>query len=76
MYFACFRSRNATKEETVVLTGEDAVEQARRYAAEDAEFRCFACALKLAIAYASNVGGTGTMIGCGSNIVLKGMGDS
>jgi sodium-dependent dicarboxylate transporter 2/3/5 len=43
---------------------------------EDKEFRCFAASLKLCVAYASNVGGTGTLIGCGPNIVLKGMADS
>jgi sodium-dependent dicarboxylate transporter 2/3/5 len=43
---------------------------------EDKEFKAFACALKLCVAYASNVGGTGTLIGCGPNIVLKGMADN
>ena len=44
----------------------------RTYAKEDAEFRNFACALKLSVTYASNVGGLGTIIGCGPNIVFKG----
>ena len=54
----------------------DASERKRQYDNEDAEFKSFACALKLCVAYASNVGGTGTLIGCGPNIVLKGMADS
>ena len=64
------------EEKTVFLSAEETADQALRYAAEDSEFRLFACALKLSVAYASNVGGTGTMIGCGPNIVLKGMVDS
>jgi di/tricarboxylate transporter len=44
----------------------------KQYAKEDAEFRNFACALKLSVTYASNVGGLGTIIGCGPNIVFKG----
>jgi Na+/H+ antiporter NhaD/arsenite permease-like protein len=47
-------------------------EQQRIYDLEDAEFRNFACALKLSVTYASNVGGLGTIIGCGPNIVFKG----
>jgi len=75
--YVCSRAKRINDEEkTVFLSAEDVADQAKRYAAEDEEFRLFACALKLSVAYASNVGGTGTMIGCGPNIVLKGMADS
>ena len=55
---------------------EESSERERQYAIEDEEFKKFSCALKLVVAYASNIGGTGTMIGCGPTIVLKGMVDS
>ena len=42
------------------------------YAKEDNEFRLFACALKISVSYAASIGGTGTLIGSGPNIVLKG----
>jgi solute carrier family 13 (sodium-dependent dicarboxylate transporter), member 2/3/5 len=54
----------------------DSGERKRQYDREDDEFRKFSSALKLCVAYASNVGGTGTLIGCGPNIVMKGMADS
>lgn len=44
----------------------------RQYLKEDEEFRNFACALKLGIAFASNVGGLGTLVGSGPSIVFKG----
>jgi len=43
---------------------------------EDSEFRCFACALKLGVSYSASIGGMGTIIGSGPNIVLKGQLDS
>jgi len=43
-----------------------------QYAKEDDEFRLFACALKISVSYAASIGGTGTLIGSGPNIVLKG----
>jgi len=43
-----------------------------QYANEDSEFRLFSCALKLSVSYAASIGGTGTLIGSGPNIVLKG----
>jgi sodium-dependent dicarboxylate transporter 2/3/5 len=48
----------------------------RQYEQEDTEFRSFACALKLSVTYASNVGGLGTIIGCGPNIVFKGQAEA
>jgi len=50
--------------------------QQQQWAKEDAEFKNFACSLKLCVAFAANVGGVGTLIGCGPNIVLKGQADS
>lgn len=41
-------------------------------AKSDRMFMNFRKALKLSIPYASSIGGTGTLIGCGPNIVLKG----
>ena len=49
--------------------------QEKQWAKEDTEFSKFACSLKLCVAFAANVGGVGTLIGCGPNIVLKGMVD-
>ena len=48
----------------------------KKWEQEDREFTNFACALKLCVAFAANVGGVGTLIGCGPNIVLKGQADS
>lgn len=39
----------------------------------DKDFMQFRKALKIGIPFASNIGGLGTIIGCGPNIVLKGM---
>jgi len=50
--------------------------QEKQWAKEDQEFSQFACSLKLCVAFAANVGGVGTLIGCGPNIVLKGQVDS
>ncbi|ESN92180.1 hypothetical protein HELRODRAFT_103893 [Helobdella robusta] len=36
------------------------------------KFSLFRTALKLSIPFASSIGGTGTLIGCGPNIILKG----
>ena len=47
----------------------------RQWEKEDKEFKQFSCALKLSIAFAANVGGIGSLIGCGPNIVLKGQVD-
>ena len=47
-------------------------QQEEQWAKEDKEFSQFSCALKLCVAFAANVGGVGTLIGCGPNIVLKG----
>ena len=43
---------------------------------EDNEFRLFACALKISVSYAASIGGTGTLICSGPNIVFKGQADS
>jgi len=50
----------------------DEAKWAEIYANEDNEFRLFACALKISVSYAASIGGTGTLIGSGPNIVLKG----
>lgn len=42
---------------------------------KDEKFKNFSKALKLSIAYAANIGGTGTLTGTGPNIVLKGQAD-
>lgn len=46
------------------------------HATSDQNFMNFRKALKLSIPYASSIGGTGTLIGCGPNIVLKGQVES
>jgi len=54
----------------------DQAVQEKQWAKEDQDFTKFACALKLCVAFAANVGGVGTLIGCGPNIVVKGQVDS
>ena len=54
----------------------DDAEMQRIYAKEDKEFKNFSCALKLSVTYAANVGGLGTIIGCGPNIVFKGQNEA
>jgi len=65
---------SASPDEQVPLKGnaQSDEEMEKIYAKEDREFRNFSCALKLSVTYASNVGGIGTIIGCGPNIVFKG----
>jgi len=65
-FFCC------SKEESVPLKEMDEAKWAEIYANEDNEFRLFACALKISVSYAASIGGTGTLIGSGPNIVLKG----
>jgi len=59
-----------------VKPSQEETELSIQFEREDSEFRKFSSALKLCIAYASNVGGVGTLIGCGPNIVMKGQADS
>jgi len=61
-----------SKEESVPLKEMDEAKWAEIYDKEDNEFRLFACALKISVSYAASIGGTGTLIGSGPNIVLKG----
>jgi len=65
------------KEETVPLKEmADEAKWEAQYAKEDNEFRLFACALKISVSYAASIGGTGTLIGSGPNIVLKGQAEA
>lgn len=54
------------------VTAANDAEMEAIYTQEDTDFRNFSCALKLSITYASNIGGMGTIIGSGPNIVFKG----
>ena len=65
----------AEGEKEPLNTMVDRALQQQQWEKEDAEFTKFACALKLCVAFAANVGGVGTLIGCGPNIVVKGMAD-
>ena len=47
-----------------------------QYDTDDNDFRLFACALKISVSYAASLGGTGTLIGSGPNIVLKGQAEA
>jgi len=63
---------DCSKDESVPLKDMDEAKWEEIYAKEDNEFRLFACALKISVSYAASIGGTGTLIGSGPNIVLKG----
>jgi len=54
---------------------KEQLELTSQFEREDSEFRKFSSSLKMCIAYASNIGGIGTIIGCGPNIVMKGQAD-
>jgi len=70
------KRRSIEKDEVEPLKAADEAEWQRIYDKEDTDFRHFSCALKLSITYACNIGGTGTIIGCGPNIVFKGQAES
>lgn len=70
------RKQSIHRDEVIPLNENDEAEWQRIYDKEDTDFRHFSCALKLSITYACNIGGTGTIIGCGPNIVFKGQAES
>jgi len=65
-----------SRDETAPLKEMDESKWVEQYANEDEEFRLFACALKISVSYAASIGGTGTLIGSGPNIVLKGQAEA
>ena len=70
----CASDNMLEKQPLKTMAGQ--AQQEAEWAKEDKEFTQFACSLKLCVAFAANVGGVGTLIGCGPNIVLKGQVDS
>lgn len=66
----CVCRVDAEKQPLKSLVNQAQLEE--QWAKEDKVFTQFACALKICVAFAANVGGVGTLIGCGPNIVLKG----
>jgi len=68
-----FYRADAEKQPLKSMVGQAQLEA--QWAKEDKEFTQFSCSLKLCVAFAANVGGVGTLIGCGPNIVLKGQVD-
>jgi len=64
------------KDESAPLKEMDEAKWDEIYAKEDDEFRMFSCALKISVSYAASIGGTGTLIGSGPNIVLKGQAEA
>ena len=72
----CYMFDRADAEKQPLNAMVDRALQEKQWDKEDKEFSQFACSLKLCVAFAANVGGVGTLIGCGPNIVLKGQVDS